>query len=327
MNTLLESLIILLLIPSLAACSQPVNNAKTQTVKIDGNCGMCEETIEGAAFIKKVAKADWNKDTKTAVITFDSTQTTVDDILKRIAFAGYDNEKYLAPSEAYAKLPECCQYTRANKAVEKEPAQETNAAAMYVCPMHPEVTSDKPGSCPKCHMALVKQEATKTEAITEHHHIKKEEENETPPQQQAEPLTDVFNAYFAIKDALIQSDGNTASAKAKELFKAIDAVKMESLGKGQHTAWMKYMEKLSYDAGHIRDTRDAEHQRQHFVTLSANMYEVIKVSKPGYTVYYDNCPMYNDNKGANWLSKETGIKNPYYGSQMLTCGKTVETIK
>lgn len=30
-------------------------------------------------------------------------------------------------------------------------------AGTYVCPMHPEVTSDKPGDCPKCGMALVKQ--------------------------------------------------------------------------------------------------------------------------------------------------------------------------
>ena len=27
----------------------------------------------------------------------------------------------------------------------------------YTCPMHPEVISDKPGSCPKCHMDLVKK--------------------------------------------------------------------------------------------------------------------------------------------------------------------------
>ncbi len=31
------------------------------------------------------------------------------------------------------------------------------AAATYACPMHPEVTSDKPGKCPKCGMALVKK--------------------------------------------------------------------------------------------------------------------------------------------------------------------------
>ncbi len=33
-------------------------------------------------------------------------------------------------------------------------ATSTNDA--YACPMHPEVTSDKPGMCPKCHMALEK---------------------------------------------------------------------------------------------------------------------------------------------------------------------------
>jgi transcription initiation factor IIE alpha subunit len=28
---------------------------------------------------------------------------------------------------------------------------------MYVCPMHPDVTSDKPGKCSKCGMALVEK--------------------------------------------------------------------------------------------------------------------------------------------------------------------------
>ena len=31
----------------------------------------------------------------------------------------------------------------------------TSATAMYVCPMHPDVRSDKPGECPKCGMDLV----------------------------------------------------------------------------------------------------------------------------------------------------------------------------
>ena len=30
-------------------------------------------------------------------------------------------------------------------------------ATIYTCSMHPEVTSDKPGKCPKCGMELVKK--------------------------------------------------------------------------------------------------------------------------------------------------------------------------
>ena len=58
-----------------------------------------------------------------------------------------------------------------------------------------------------------------------------------------------------------------------------------------------------------------------------DIYSLIKVAKYEVPVYFQHCPMYNDGKGANWLSKENAVKNPYYGSMMLTCGKTVETIK
>jgi Heavy metal binding domain len=36
--------------------------------------------------------------------------------------------------------------------------QGSSAQALYVCPMHPEVTSATPGTCPKCGMTLVKKE-------------------------------------------------------------------------------------------------------------------------------------------------------------------------
>jgi len=41
----------------------------------------------------------------------------------------------------------------ANKASADDTKQSTEKK-IYTCPMHPDVTSDKPGKCPKCGMAL-----------------------------------------------------------------------------------------------------------------------------------------------------------------------------
>ncbi len=147
------------------------------------------------------------------------------------------------------------------------------------------------------------------------------------PIQSQNELTAVFEKYFEIKDALVKTDGKSASAKAKELLSAIKKVEMNKLTSEQHEVWMKVQANLTEDAEHISDTGDAKHQRDHFVTLSSAIYKLQKVSKSTAPVYYQFCPMANGGKGANWLSKEKAIKNPYYGSQMMTCGKTVETIQ
>ena len=155
--------------------------------------------------------------------------------------------------------------------------------------------------------------------------------NATPlkvnPVQSQNELAPVFEKYFEVKDALVKTDGKSASAKAKELVAIIKNVQMGKLTSDQHEVWMKVQSALTEDAEHISDTGDAKHQRDHFVTLSSAIYKLQKVSKTAAPVYYQFCPMANDGKGANWLSKEKPIKNPYYGSQMMSCGKTVETIQ
>ncbi len=40
----------------------------------------------------------------------------------------------------------------------------------YVCPMHPDQVSDKPGKCSKCGMALVEKKEAKEEEEHDHHH-------------------------------------------------------------------------------------------------------------------------------------------------------------
>ena len=58
------------------------------------------------------------------------------------------------------------------RAHEKEPPKaEASPAAVYACPMHPDVTDSKPGKCPKCGMTLVaKAQATPGAMAMDHDH-------------------------------------------------------------------------------------------------------------------------------------------------------------
>ncbi|TGD59249.1 DUF3347 domain-containing protein [Flavobacterium humi] len=141
--------------------------------------------------------------------------------------------------------------------------------------------------------------------------------------QTKDQLKPVFDNYFLLKDALVKTDGKTAASASKDLWTAIASVKMDALKTEEHMVWMKASKDLTTEAKNISETQDIKKQRELFNPLSKNMYALIKTSKPSEVVYYQHCPM----QDANWLSKENTIKNPYYGSQMLGCGKTLEIIK
>lgn len=84
----------------------------TKTAKVRGNCDMCKENIENAAKSIKGVEANWDLETKILSVSFSSEKVSLDNILKRIAEAGYDNEKYLADDDVYNSLAGCCYYTR-----------------------------------------------------------------------------------------------------------------------------------------------------------------------------------------------------------------------
>ena len=290
MNSLKKIMMTISLLLSVLVMNAQIKNAKTETVKIFGNCGMCQTKIEKAGNLKNVAKVDWDADTKLATLTYDERKTNQDEILKRIALVGYDNEKFLAPDKAYSNLPGCCQYDREAKV-----------------PVKVDAVSVEPKMVMKDHTTMSENKDTSNSELAK----------------QSNQLQAVFDNYFLLKDALVKTDGKTATAKSTELLASIASVKMETLKMEVHMVWMKILKDLNADAKSISETQDIKKQREAFKSLSKSMYEVIKVSKPTEAVYYQYCPM----QDANWLSKENAVKNPYYGSQMLTCGKTVETIK
>ncbi|MGY4386500.1 hypothetical protein ACVWYN_003555 [Pedobacter sp. UYP24] len=136
-------------------------------------------------------------------------------------------------------------------------------------------------------------------------------------------VNNVINAYLGVKNALIASNNETTRSKAKELLNMISAVPADKLTAAQKKTWAAYTDKLKFDSRHISESAAIDSQREHFAILSKNMFELVKGLKLNATTLYEQyCPM----KKATWLSETMAIKNPYYGSQMLTCGKTTETL-
>jgi hypothetical protein len=131
----------------------------------------------------------------------------------------------------------------------------------------------------------------------------------------------LLGTYYSIKNALVNSDAAMASAKAAEFQKEISSIDEKSFsGEADFKASQA---KLSKDAGQIAESKDIEKQREYFAGLSTGLFKLAKADKlTTAAVYYQYCPM----KKTYWLSAAKDIKNPYYGKQMLTCGRVEETI-
>ncbi len=119
----------------------------------------------------------------------------------------------------------------------------------------------------------------------------------------------VYDHYIHVKNALINADVKEAKAGAAALQSALTAAG-NATGAGL--------------AGKIAGAGSIDEQRASLSALTAEVEKVIKTTKlTSGTVYRQHCPMAD----GDWLASETTIKNPYYGDDMLSCGRVVEEIK
>ncbi len=134
--------------------------------------------------------------------------------------------------------------------------------------------------------------------------------------------------YLALKNALTNDNGQEAATAARQMVDAIANTGVETFTADEKKVYDDVKDDITEHAKHISsDGVKISHQREHFDLLSTDMYDLLKVSKPGQTLYFTHCPMFNDNKGANWLSEVKEINNPYYGKKMRDCGVVKEEIR
>jgi len=139
---------------------------------------------------------------------------------------------------------------------------------------------------------------------------------------------EILTQYLHIADGLANDNGKDAATAAKAFVLAIGNVNITSFNADQKKTW----EDISADAKemseHIGANPDKlEHQREHFVMLSKDMYDLVKAFGSEQTLFKIFDSMSNDGKGAFWLSETKKIKNPYMGKAMLNSGTIQEEIK
>jgi hypothetical protein len=96
----------------MAFATVSIAQAKTETFKVSGNCGMCKTKIEKAAKEAGAKEAFWDVDSKILTVTYKSSSTNTAKIQEKIASVGYDNAGATATNESYDKLHGCCKYDR-----------------------------------------------------------------------------------------------------------------------------------------------------------------------------------------------------------------------
>ena len=144
----------------------------------------------------------------------------------------------------------------------------------------------------------------------------------------AASIKEIVDLYLLIKNALANDNGSEAANKAKAMGEVIGKLDKSLLTAEQKKVFDGIEEELKEHAEHIGKNGDKiEQQRSHFSMLSEVVYDLAKAFGAGQPLYHDHCPMYNENKGAMWLSEMKEVKNPYFGSKMITCGSVMEIFK
>lgn len=141
-------------------------------------------------------------------------------------------------------------------------------------------------------------------------------------------LTELYSHYTHLTFALSGDDDKEAVSAAKGILASFPKIDKNGFSEEQKKEFAELEASIREHAEHIADNAgNIDHQREHLDIMSADFYDLLKdfgTPKPVYKVF---CPMYNDKKGAFWLSDSREIKNPYYGKKMASCGEVQEEIK
>ncbi len=141
-------------------------------------------------------------------------------------------------------------------------------------------------------------------------------------------IKDIVSSYLQLKNALADDNSPGAATAGKKLEAAFKNFDKSAINDAQKKIFEDLAGDAIENAEHIgANGGKIEHQREHFVLLSKDIYDLVKTFGADQVLYKDFDPMVNNGKGAFWLSETKEIRNPYMGKAMLKSGSIKEELK
>ena len=179
-------------------------------------------------------------------------------------------------------------------------------------------SNDKPG---------VSQNKTESDRSA----IKPQTNDTTAPNKEAKTtvsIKEIVNTYLQLKNAFAKDNTSEAASAGTALQSAFENFDTTALSGAQKKIFEDIADDAKEHGEHIgKNGGNIKHQREHFEMLTGDIYDLVKTFGAGQVLYKDFCPMYNNGKGAYWISETKEIKNPYLGKAMPTCGTVKEEIR
>lgn len=141
-------------------------------------------------------------------------------------------------------------------------------------------------------------------------------------------LRAVWGQYLAVHAALSADQSRNAHAALVNLRSAIATVNDASLSGHAKEQWIDAKSTLTQLFDKVEQADDIGTMRAEFKPLSETIGTLAKAFGFGEAgpIYELHCPMAFQGKGAVWYQDNANVRNPYYGTSMLTCADRVEEV-
>ncbi len=150
----------------------------------------------------------------------------------------------------------------------------------------------------------------------------------------------LMGAYHAIKTGLVNADTGLVKLETNRFLGLLDRLPLQELKKDTamifETATASVQD-IKANAESLVQQGSLDEMRKDFSMITEMMYPGFfrTINYEGPNLYLQHCPMaFGDDNGANWISDNQEILNPYLGRNhpkykgtMLHCGEIMDTIK